>query len=278
MTGAALSVAIAAIAITLFGVILQWLAYRATIEQAQKAAQNVAEMRTEIHGLVGELRGMTERMVEAQERQFNRMLDAFVTRPGAAAEVAERTGESAERLQQISDAMEVLKEEIRHAASADEVQHKLDELADRLEGVSASTAQAARLAEAAASVGPSGGTSLTRDAWSQLGEVSVQPLAAARGEPVAIVPVLLVPRSHVEFIRCTVSSPSGRKWTAELGPAEIRSQASHRFVFPDHFAGASAHEIGLYEVEVMLLGTLAGRGRPGPEIYRRQFVVEAVES
>jgi methyl-accepting chemotaxis protein len=151
---AAIIIAIVAILLSAvlagFGILIQLQTHKATAEQSERAARNIADMRTEIHGLVGELRGMTERMVEAQERQFNRMLDAFVTRPAAAEEVAAKTGESADRLQQISEEMDALKEEMRRAASADEVQHKLDELASRVEAVSESTSRAARLAEAAA--------------------------------------------------------------------------------------------------------------------------------
>ena len=153
MTEAALAVAMAAIAITLFGVILQWLAYGATIDQAQKAAQNVAEMRTEIHGLVGELRGMTERMVEAQDRQFNRMLDAFVTRPGAASEAAERASESAGIADELRSEFESLREQIGSAGGTDAVVAALDRVGERLEDVHRTAEEAARSAGAAARAG-----------------------------------------------------------------------------------------------------------------------------
>jgi uncharacterized protein YoxC len=247
MTGAALSVAIAAIAITLFGVILQWLAYRATIEQAQKAAQNVAEMRTEIHGLVGELRGMTERMVEAQERQFNRMLEAFVTKPGAAAEVAERTGESAEALQQISDAMEALKEEVRHAASADEVQHKLDELAGRLEAVSAVTARAARLAQGAAR---QGGALRTAHLSTGGVEVRVAPAVIPRGGRVIMDALMGLPLRDIYSAECVVRAPNKQTWSQWWRQDQSDPPRSPRFVFPDDFADASTRQIGRYNAEI----------------------------
>jgi len=155
---AALIVAIVALLFAVsaagFGVYIQFQTYKATTDHLRGVEASVSGFRTEMQGLVGELKGMTNTLVEAQQQQFNRMLDAFVTRPGAAAEVAERTGESAKSLQQISDAMEALKEEIRRAAIADEVQHKLDELASRLEAVSEFTARAAGLAEAAAQPPP----------------------------------------------------------------------------------------------------------------------------
>jgi uncharacterized protein YoxC len=260
MNEAALSVAIAAIAITLFGVILQWLAYRATIDQAQKAAQSVADMRTEIHGLVGELRGMTERMVEAQERQFNRMLDAFVTRPGAAAEVAERTGESAERLQQISDAMEALKEEIRHAVSADEVQHKLDELASRVEAVSESTARAARLAEAAARPAGAGGLA-DRE---RVAEITEDFLTSGRGsQPLLVEPAEVEPGGRVTISQPGVLPPAIARFLTGRGlrDCEVRTPGGRPFtqdwpdsqpeiIFPDEFQHASMDVEGEYTVTV----------------------------
>jgi methyl-accepting chemotaxis protein len=109
------------------------------------------------------------------------MLEAFVERPVAAAEVAEKTGESADKLQQISEEMDALKEDMRQAASADEVQHKLDELASRIEQVSESTSRAARLAEAAA--GPAPRRSETRFVDKALQEEAYRRFRERAGEP-----------------------------------------------------------------------------------------------
>jgi hypothetical protein len=248
MTETALAVSIAAIAITLFGVILQWLAYRATTDQAQRAAQSAADMRAEIHGLVGELRGMTERMVEAQERQFNRMLDAFVTRPGAAAEVAEKTGESADTLQQISGAMETLKDEVRRAAPADEVQHKLDELARRIEQVSESTARAARLAQAAASAAEPAPRRASPGPPSF--RVNVVPPVVSTGKSVTIRVFVYASIDQVNRVECAVKSPSDHTWRAAYAPPELGFEPSHDFVFPYDFGDASTDEAGTYAVQV----------------------------
>ncbi len=242
MGEAALAVAIAAIAITLFGVILQWLAYRATIDQAQKAAQNVADMRTEMHGLVGELRGLTERLVEAQERQFNRMLDAFVTRPGVAAEVAEQTGESADRLQKMSEAMDALKEEVRQAAGSAEVEGKLDELAGRLEAVSRSARRAARLAEGAARRGAPLG---------ELGSISLifYPREIEQGGEVRIAPSGWRPKGDMEYLRCAVMSPDGQVWDGEFHQ-DLKWGSPPSLAFPSAFPGASTELPGEYQVNV----------------------------
>jgi hypothetical protein len=255
MDVAAVIVAIVAILLSAvlagFGILIQLQTHKATTEQSERVADSVAQFRVDMGGLVGELKGMTHTLVEAQQQQFNRMLDAFVTRPGAAAEVAERTGESAESLQQISDAMEALKQEIRRAASADEVQHKLDELAGRLEAVSASTAQAARLAEAAAwDVGRAPAEA------ARLARVYVGPDTVARGQPVSITLLLYDPLRDPDYVTCAVGSPSGARWTSELTPAQLQSQAVPNFVFPDHFPGGSTEETGEYDVEVFVMARL----------------------
>jgi len=153
MVEAALALAIAAIGITFFGVILQWLAYRATIEQAQRAAQSAADMRVEIHDLVGELRGMTERMVEAQERQFNRMLDAFVTRPAAADEVADKTSESALALREVLARMGSLEGRLSEYPEVEKLGDELREIRRRVDAVADSADYAARLAAYASQPG-----------------------------------------------------------------------------------------------------------------------------
>jgi len=189
MDVAALIVAIVALLFAVgaagFGVFIQFQTYKATTDHLRGVEGSVSGFRTDMQGLVGELKGMTDALVEAQQHQFNRMLDAFVTRPGAAAEVAEKTGESAETLQKISEAMETLKEEVRRAAPADEVQHKLDELASRVEAVSASTARAARLAEAAARprtpfLDKALEEETSREAWRRFQARAVEP---TEGEP-----------------------------------------------------------------------------------------------
>jgi len=245
--------AVAAIALALSTIFLGVLFYRWQTEQGREITKSVNDFAKEMHGLVGELRGMTERMVEAQERQFNRMLDAFVTKPGAAAEVAERTGESAESLQQISEEMAALKEQLRHAASADDVQSKLDDLARRLEAVSESTTHAARLAEgAAAERKPSRRFEPSRRRY---GIMRVLPSGVPPGGQVTIKTLLEVPLRDVESVVCLVSSPSERTWSQWWRRSPSEERGNPTFLFPDEFAGASTDELGPYAVKVMAIGT-----------------------
>jgi hypothetical protein len=273
METAALVISIFAVLLTVvvagFGILIQFLTHKATSEQSERVADSVAQFRADMQGLVGELKGITDTLVGVQREQFDRMLEAFVTKPGAAAEVAERTGESAERLQQISDAMEALKEEIRGAASADEVQHKLDELAGRLEAVSASTAQAARLAQAAAqpATGAAGRGGV---------RLVTEPKQIGRGGQVRL--RIFGASSPLARIRCEVTAPDGSTLVAWFGdaPAALPFQGL-LLVFPDHFEAASTDTPGAYQVAVYrisALSVLAALGAGEELLCTGSFLVE----
>jgi uncharacterized protein YoxC len=263
MDVAALIVAIVALLFAVgaagFGVFIQFQTYKATTDHLRSVEGSVSGFRTDMQGLIGELKGMTDSLVHAQQEQFNRMLDAFVTRPGAAAEVAERTGESADRLQQISQEMDALKEELRQAASADEVQRKLDELASRLEAVSASTAQAARLAGRAATGGASG-----PPLWKTVGHlrgvyVDIKPLTIVQGGFVDMRVASFFGLDQIASVTCIVASPTGQTWTSEWKATTVSRWDGPMFRFPDHFRDAVTEEVGSYEatfVEVAANGSV----------------------
>lgn len=142
MDSAALVIAIlafvAALVIAGFSMFIQFRLYQATTDQLRHVEQ-----------LVGELRGMTGKMSEAQERQFGTMLDAFVTRPGAANEAAEKAKESAAELSEIREELESLASRAGENTDLEAMQQELRLLRERVESVSQTAASAARLARTA---------------------------------------------------------------------------------------------------------------------------------
>jgi hypothetical protein len=157
MDTAALVISIFAVLLTVvvagFGILIQFLTHKATTEQSERVAASVGQFRTDMQGLVSELKGMTDALVHAQQQQFNRMLDAFVTRPEAASEAAEKASESAGIADELRSEFESLREEIGSAGGTDAVVAALDRVRERLEEVHRTAEQAAQSAQVAAKGG-----------------------------------------------------------------------------------------------------------------------------
>jgi len=155
---AALVISVVALVLALIlaigGLGLQWLAYRATSDQARSIAGDVGQFRIDMHGLLGELRGMTERMMAAQERQFTKMLDAFVTRPWMLGEAGVRAEDSMKELQEFERLLRDLSESLRQQGASDEVMSRLERMESRLDDIQHSVAATGRLTAGVARRGP----------------------------------------------------------------------------------------------------------------------------
>ena len=99
MAGASIVLAVAALVVGLvvsgFAIKLQFDMFAKSSQQLQATTQALGDFRTELTGLIGELRGLTGKLVSAQEQQFDRMLDAFVERPARFEQAAEQASASA---------------------------------------------------------------------------------------------------------------------------------------------------------------------------------------
>lgn len=147
MVVASLVISILAVALSLivagFGIFIQFKMYEATTGQ-------LGEMKD----LVGQLHGLTDRLVEIQQHQFDKMLDAFVTRPGEASAAADSAGASASEVSSALARLDELQQDIASKGDVAGLQRELARISSQMESAAASASNAARLAQRAA-YGPS---------------------------------------------------------------------------------------------------------------------------
>ncbi len=255
MDVAALIVAIVALLFAVsaagFGVYIQFQTYKATTDHLRGVEGSVSGLQDRHAGSDRRAEGHDTYLGARAATAVQPHAGRFRHEAGAAAEVAEKTGESADRLQQISEEMDALKEELRQAASADEVQHKLDELASRVEAVSVSTARAASLAELAAEAGPSVRTRLRGRSDA---EISFFPARVGIGEGVKI---HAVADDAKEFV-CIVRSPYDEGGVVnDPCPDPQRRQGRGHVCLPwINLQGASTDHPGFYSVQVTVRTSL----------------------
>lgn len=122
-----------------------WFQYRlseSSTSHLSTVQDGVSAFRTEMTALVAELRGLVDRLVEAQERQFNTMLSAFVRTPAAASEAADRASESAEEVGELAAQIESLQTRLGGTGNLSE---ELDAIKRQLDSVERSTFEVAAL-------------------------------------------------------------------------------------------------------------------------------------
>jgi hypothetical protein len=254
MDVAAIIVAIVAIMVGAllagFGILIQFLTHKATTEQSERVADSVAQFRADMQGLVSEVKGITDTLVGVQREQFNRMLDAFVTRPEAAGEAADRATESAATAQEVGRMLEALREDVANLTRPGSLPERLEALDRRLEEIRQSSAAAARFADAAS----------RRGFARRYGKVTVHPSVVSRGGRVTIQALPVVAPRHVVYSECTVARGK-KQWTAIEEAEGSGEPRSLEWVFPGDFPGASTEEPGTYWVWTTL-GTGWNRNQP----------------
>jgi hypothetical protein len=268
MDVAAIIIAIVAILVGAFlagfGILIQFLTHKTTTEQSERVASSVAQFRADMEGLVGELKGMTHTLVEAQQQQFNRMLDAFVTRPGAAEEVAESATRSAVSVEEVRTMLDGLRVELEKAAGGAPVPDRLAALESRLDELRDSTVAAARLAERALArrPGPDLGEAALRttdvDAFVERVaprlHLRVSPRQIAAGQSVALEALGWLPAGDMEHLTFVVRNPRGMTAAVGLAP-DLKWGRRPRVVYPDDFLDSSTEQAGEYAVTVRSRGT-----------------------
>jgi hypothetical protein len=127
------------------GLWFQWQLFRAADHQAEATYSALQEFREHTKELLGELRGVTERMAAIQDRQFSQMLDAFITRSALASEAAARVDDSRRGIQQMSVDLDQLRQALRQQGSSGEIASRLDSVEHRLQDIQSSISATARL-------------------------------------------------------------------------------------------------------------------------------------
>ncbi len=184
--------------------------------------------------LLGELRGLAERMTEAQERQFNTMLEAFVTRPQEAAEVAERISESATAATEVAKDFEALRANLGNAHTAAEIETTFEELSQKLAELREGSANAARLAGEARGLP----ASATPDF-----DMRVDPEEIPVGGEVSIPISGRHQWDQKGFAELFVFPPEG-------APVSVKLHQNAVLSYPTDFPGASTASPGRYNVEL----------------------------
>jgi hypothetical protein len=129
---ASLSIALVAFVVALLALWLQFKMYDAS-------SRVLNDFRAEMHDLVGELKGSTGKLADAQERQFDRMLGAFVERPS---ESARAHDQSLAAVATIDSATEGIK--AASSATADpELKKRLEAVERQLDAARGSASEAA---------------------------------------------------------------------------------------------------------------------------------------
>lgn len=110
------------------------------------AQYSVATFRSEMTGFLGELRGLTGRMADAQDRQFGKMLDAFVAGPEVAERAAQKADESAEGIRQVLSKLESLESRVSGFTDVGSLGKELAAISEALNTTAGTASDAARLA------------------------------------------------------------------------------------------------------------------------------------
>ena len=97
-------------------------------------------------GFLGELRGLTGRMADAQDRQFGKMLDAFVAGPDVAERAAQKADESAEGIHQVLSKLESLESRVSGFTDVASLGKELATISEALNATAGTASDAARLA------------------------------------------------------------------------------------------------------------------------------------
>ena len=151
MDVAALVISVVALILALvvagFGILLQFLTYRATSEQTGRVSKDLAGFGGDLETMIARLQGQTETMTGVQRDQFNTMLEAFVTKPGAAGEAAEKASESATGLREVLERLESLEGRISEYPDVDRLGEELRAIRQRVDVVAETASAAARLAD-----------------------------------------------------------------------------------------------------------------------------------
>jgi len=274
MDVAAIIVAIVAIVVGVllagFGILIQFLTHKATTEQSERVADSVAQFRADMQGLVRELKGITDTLVAVQREQFSRMLDAFVTRPGAAADAAEKASQSAVTAEEVGGMLEALREEVEKVASPGPVLSRLEALERRFDDIRESSAAAARFAGAASR------PSFPDNPYLRFGLadegsiwVDIDPAVVSPGGRVTISYVGGSQGVFSELVDCEVVTPDGRVLTAPW------PSSAAALVFPDHFPYASTELEGTYRVTARRQPLFSPTERGHEQVSRGSFRVRS---
>ena len=140
---------ILAVVVAGFGILVQLLTYRATSEQTGHVSESLAGFGSDLRAMIERLQGQTDTMAGIQKDQFNTMLDAFVRRPGAAAEAAERASESALASRDVGALLESLEKRIAESPELRSLQGEIEELGRRVASMADAASAAARFASEA---------------------------------------------------------------------------------------------------------------------------------
>jgi hypothetical protein len=127
-----------------FALWLQLSTYRATTTDLTSAIETIHTFRGDMKEMLGELRGMTETMAHAQATQFQSMLDAYVNRPAAVSEAAEKAAESASGIDEIEVRLDSILSRVTQGLGLDSLREDLGAVRSQLAEVSDLATVAAR--------------------------------------------------------------------------------------------------------------------------------------
>jgi len=79
-TAVTIALAIAALIVSILAIVLGILFYRFQTQQGNRIIKDNTDFAKEMHGLLGEIRGVTTYTQEQMQKQFNTMLEATVNK------------------------------------------------------------------------------------------------------------------------------------------------------------------------------------------------------
>lgn len=100
-------------------------------------------------GFLGELRGLTGRLADAQDRQFGKMVDAWAARSEVGEKAAQKAEESAEGIRQVLSNLESLESRLSGLTDVGSLGKELAAISEALSSTAGTASDAARLASQA---------------------------------------------------------------------------------------------------------------------------------
>ncbi len=130
-----------------FGVLLQFLMFKASSEQTTAVGKSLGDFQSELQHLLGQIEGRTDAMTTTLNEQFNTMLDAFVRRPATISEAAREASNAEASSRDALALADSLQGEFAGPPDMEAFASKVDEMKRAIRSARESAETAARLTE-----------------------------------------------------------------------------------------------------------------------------------